>query len=295
MGGPPQQGAGARSCRRCTCARFSGPAPRAAAGLHGDRRATPPALEGGMEAPGSELAPGPEAERAAGPVERPACAVELPPCPGRPGPVLAVLPPRLEMAAACAPPEPPPEPPARGHCLLRNWQEERATNHLDHVPSPRGGTEGFFYRHGHQGLLTLQDLAGLAKSTTMKDSYQRPWRMGLPARAGGHDGVAFVPEIQEVFEKEVDPPPSPMDSLSTTHRDYRREGFLLVPPSPTKPHDYRTEQPRSFWLAHAQQVPGVSSIRTDDTPFKKCATFTTPVTECLDQPMPYGPENYPKL
>ncbi|XP_054842335.1 sperm-associated antigen 8 isoform X3 [Eublepharis macularius] len=197
MGGPPQQGAGARSCRRCTCARFSGPAPRAAAGLHGDRRATPPALEGGMEAPGSELAPGPEAERAAGPVERPACAVELPPCPGRPGPVLAVLPPRLEMAAACAPPEPPPEPPARGHCLLRNWQEERATNHLDHVPSPRGGTEGFFYRHGHQGLLTLQDLAGLAKSTTMKDSYQRPWRMGLPARAGGHDGVAFVPEIQQ--------------------------------------------------------------------------------------------------
>lgn len=46
------------------------------------------------------------------------------------------------------------------------------------------------YRHGHQGLLSLQFLAGLAKSSTMKDSYQRPWRTSLPVRGEHRKGRA---------------------------------------------------------------------------------------------------------
>ncbi|XP_026540743.1 LOW QUALITY PROTEIN: sperm-associated antigen 8 [Notechis scutatus] len=119
-----------------------------------------------------------------------------------------------------------------------------------------------------------------------------------------------------LLARDASPPSEPMESLSITHRDYRQEGFHPepLPPtqvrgsagqsssqaphpfppghapvapltsSPLQPHDYRLEQPQTFWLEHAQQVPGTSSIRTGDTPFRKCAMFTTPVSECLDQP-----------
>ena len=32
---------------------------------------------------------------------------------------------------------------------------------------------------------------------------------------------------------------------------------------------------------------GVSQVRTKDTPFRKNATFSTPVEECMDTPKPY--------
>ncbi|XP_015266884.1 PREDICTED: sperm-associated antigen 8 [Gekko japonicus] len=181
---------------------------------------------------------------------------------------------------------------AESHWVLR------ATNALDQVPSPREGTEGFCYRHGHRGLLTLRFRAGLARSTTMKDAYQRPARTALPARGQREatlEWLLYQKYSKEIFEEDIDPPPGPVESLTTTHQDYHREGFPSAPPAPTKPHNYRMEQPQSFWREHARQVPGVSNIQTGDTPFKKNASFSTPVTESLDPPMPYGPENYPKL
>ncbi|XP_062984884.1 sperm-associated antigen 8 [Elgaria multicarinata webbii] len=247
--------------------------------------------------PGEGLPDGAEAGPAVV-VRTPAYAVEMPPCHGIPGPVLGELPATEEEAFPLWPPGPARELPVRGKCLLYNWQEERATNDLDRVPSPECGTEGFFFRHGHHGLLTLQSLAGLAKSTTMKDCYRRPWRTGLPVRGQREamlEWLLYQKHSKEVFEEAVHPPSEPMESLSTTHRDYCRDGSLSGPPVPSKAHDYRLEQPQTFWLEHARQVPGVSNIRTGDTPFKKNATFTSPVTEYLDQPLPYGPENYPKL
>ncbi|XP_025031745.1 sperm-associated antigen 8 isoform X1 [Python bivittatus] len=142
--------------------------------------------------------------------------------------------------------------------------------------------------------------------------------------------LLYQKHSKSLIEDEVYPPLEPMESLSTTRRDYKQEGFLSVPPPPTQvrapscqsssqaplppspgptqkapgghvtfsspqPHDYWLEQPQTFWLEHAQQVPGTSSIRTGDTPFKKCATFTTPVPEHLGQPLPYDSENCPKL
>ncbi|XP_074186796.1 sperm-associated antigen 8 isoform X3 [Rhinolophus sinicus] len=70
----------------------------------------------------------------------------------------------------------------RGQCLLYNWEEERATNHLDQVPSMQGCSEGFFFRHGHQGLLTLQRQPSTPLSTTHKDSYQPPGNHCQPIR-----------------------------------------------------------------------------------------------------------------
>ncbi|XP_033020086.1 sperm-associated antigen 8 [Lacerta agilis] len=230
-------------------------------------------------------------------VQTPAYSVELPPCHGVPGPTLGELPATEQEAIPVVPLEPMRELPIRGKCLIYNWQEERATNDLDRVPCPEWGTEASFYRHGHRGLLHQHFLAGLSSSTTMKDAFRKPWRTGLPIRGQREAMLEWL--LYQKHSKELQdddsPPCGPMDTISTTHDHYRKEGFVSVVPAPTKPHDYRLEQPQTFWLEHCRQVPGVSNIRTGDTPFRKCATFTTPTTEYLDQPLPYGPENYPKL
>uniref|UniRef100_A0ABM5FUX9 Sperm-associated antigen 8 n=1 Tax=Pogona vitticeps TaxID=103695 RepID=A0ABM5FUX9_9SAUR len=279
--------------------------PPGAAGAGNGGEAEPPRcpgqegdVEGARPPPEEEEDPGPGPDPGPLVVRTPAYRVELPPCHGLPGPSLGELPPTTQEAEPLRPPEPARELPARGKCLVDNWQEERATNHLDRVPSLDGGSEGFVYRHGHRGLLSLDVLAGSATSTTMKDSYRRPRRTGLPVRGQRQamlEWCLYQKHSKDVFEEQVATSHPPMDAKSVTRQDYGREGFLSVPPAPTKPHDYRLEQPRTFWTEHARQVPGVSAIRTSDMPFRKCATFTTPVTEYLDQPMPYDPGNCPNL
>nr|XP_009675836.1 PREDICTED: sperm-associated antigen 8 [Struthio camelus australis] len=90
---------------------------------------------------------------------------------------------------------------------------------------------------------------------------------------------------KEMLE-EICPPPAPMESISTTHQDYRAEGFQPAPLPATQPHDCYTEQPHSYWLEQAHRVPGVTSICTTDTPFRRNAAFSTPITEYLGQPLP---------
>uniref|UniRef100_A0A4W2EL80 Sperm associated antigen 8 n=1 Tax=Bos indicus x Bos taurus TaxID=30522 RepID=A0A4W2EL80_BOBOX len=70
----------------------------------------------------------------------------------------------------------------RGQCLLYNWEEERATNYLDQVPVMQDGSESFFFRHGHRGLLTLQPQSPTSSCTTQKDSYQPPKSHCQPIR-----------------------------------------------------------------------------------------------------------------
>ncbi|XP_070587434.1 sperm-associated antigen 8-like isoform X3 [Erythrolamprus reginae] len=293
--------------------------------------------------------------------------VELPPCHGVPGPYLGELP-----AADLQPPpprllEPAREPPARGQCLLHNWLEERATNALDRVPRAEYGTEGFFHRHGHPALLTLDCRAAMPTATTTKDSFPPPVQTALPLRGkreammehllyqkhrprwmsslfseapseeppkgGRPTGQCSIRKIllspsRSLLGGGPYPPPEPMESLSITHRDYKQGGGPcwapapytgkgpagwsssqapsppeLLPPavpqgSPSlllQPHDYRLEQPQTFWLEHVQQVPGTSSIRTCDALFRKCTRFTTPVSDRLDQPLLDGPGGGPTL
>ncbi|XP_042307539.1 sperm-associated antigen 8 [Sceloporus undulatus] len=186
--------------------------------------------------------------------------------------------------------------PPRGKCLLDNWQEERATNPLDQVPCPEMGTESYVFRGGHRGLLTLQAQAGLASATTTKEAFQTPRRTGLPVRGKREammEWLLYQKHSKEVFAEQVQAAPRPMESQSTTHRDFFQEGFVSMPPAPTKPHNYRLEQPQTFWRENAQRVTGVSCIRTEDTPFKKCAAFTTPAADYLEQP--HDQETYPNF
>ncbi|XP_012625448.1 sperm-associated antigen 8 [Microcebus murinus] len=182
----------------------------------------------------------------------------------------------------------------RGQCLLHNWEEERATNHLDQVPSMQDGSESYFFRHGHQGLLTMQLPSPMPSSTTQKDSYQPPGKPYQPLR-GKREAVLemlLYHQICKEVEAEQEPKKKLFEVESVTHHDYRKELVQAGPPAPTKPHDYRCEQPETFWIQRAPQLLGVSNIRTLDTPFRKNCSFSTPVPLSLGQPLPYEPEDY---
>uniref|UniRef100_A0A8D2DX28 Sperm associated antigen 8 n=1 Tax=Sciurus vulgaris TaxID=55149 RepID=A0A8D2DX28_SCIVU len=183
----------------------------------------------------------------------------------------------------------------RGQCLLYNWEEERATNHLDQVPNWQDISESFFFRHGHQGLLTVQPHSPMPSSTTQKDSYRSPRNLSQPLRGKREAVVEMLlhHQICKEVQADLEPIRKPFEAESVTHHDYRMQLVQVGPPAPTKPHDYRQEQPETFWLQRAPQLPGVSNIRTLDTPFRKNCSFSTPVPLSLGQPLPYELENYP--
>ncbi|XP_029776514.1 sperm-associated antigen 8 isoform X2 [Suricata suricatta] len=183
----------------------------------------------------------------------------------------------------------------RGHCLLYNWEEERATNHLDQLPSMQDGSESFVFRNGHQGLLTLQLQSPMSFSTTQRDSYQAPRNYYQPTRGKREAMLEMLlhHQICKEVQAEQEATRKQFEVESVTHHDYRKELVQAGPPAPTKPHDYRQEQPETFWIQRASQLPGVSNIKTLDTPFRKNCSFSTPVPLSLGQPLPYEPENYP--
>ncbi|XP_014387013.1 PREDICTED: sperm-associated antigen 8 isoform X1 [Myotis brandtii] len=223
----------------------------------------------------------------------------------------------------------------RGHCLLYNWEEERATNHLDQVPSMQDGSESFYFRHGHQGLLTLQLQSPMPLSTTQKDAYQTPRNRCQPIR-GKREAmleILLCHQICKEVQAEQELTRKQFEVESVTHHDYKKELVQAGAPAPTKvrthstphvklsfggavgeqqtqrfrkgasgqelfsffpsqSHDYCKEQPETFWIQRAPQLPGVSNIKTLDTPFRKNCSFSTPVPLSLEQPFPDGPENY---
>ncbi|XP_030047730.1 sperm-associated antigen 8 [Microcaecilia unicolor] len=187
----------------------------------------------------------------------------------------------------------------RTKCLLGNWVEERSTSALDSPPlSAEYISEGYFHRHGHPGLLTVELLSKMADLTTTHDTFRQPI-CDSTRRKGKREEIIerllYNQICKETFKKFDPPAPKLMETESTMHHDYKVEGFKFIPPPPTKEHDYRREQAVTFWTENVHKVTGVSNIRTRDTPFKKNATFTTPIEEYLDEPMPYSLENYPNM
>ncbi|XP_052032323.1 sperm-associated antigen 8 [Apodemus sylvaticus] len=211
----------------------------------------------------------------------------------------------------CSPPEPvvicPCKPPEveseeilcktrpRGQCLLYNWEEERATNDLDQTPPLQDGSESYFFRHGHRGLLSLQFQSPMSSSTTHRDSYQLPRHACQPLRGKREAMLETLlhHQICKEVQTEQEPERKLFETESIAHHDYRVELVGAGPPAPTKPHDYRQEQPETFWIQQAARLPGVSYIRTLDTPFRKNCSFTTPVPLSLGQPLPYELEDSP--
>ncbi|XP_041616762.1 sperm-associated antigen 8 isoform X4 [Vulpes lagopus] len=119
----------------------------------------------------------------------------------------------------------------RGHCLLFNWEEERATNHLDQVPSMQDGSESFFFRHGHQGLLTMQLPSPMSFSTTQKDSYQPPRNYYPPIR-GKREAM-----LEMLLHHQI--------CLMTT------DGSSLKPSGYRGHHSYRVSATSRPWTRHS--------------------------------------------
>uniref|UniRef100_A0A286Y470 Sperm associated antigen 8 n=1 Tax=Cavia porcellus TaxID=10141 RepID=A0A286Y470_CAVPO len=145
---------------------------------------------------------------------------------------------------------------SRGRCLLYNWEEERATNHLDQVPSSKDGSESYFFRHGHQGLLSILQ-SPVPSTTTQKDSYQPPRNLRQPLR-GKREAILemlLYHQICKEVQAEQDPPRKLFEVQSVTHHDYQMKLAQTGPPAPTKPHDYSLEQPETFWIQRAPQLP----------------------------------------
>lgn len=67
------------------------------------------------------------------------------------------------------------------------WGPQRATNHLDQIPRSQDGSESYFFRHGHQGLLSVQPPSPMPSSTTQTDSYQPPRNVCQPLRGVKHE------------------------------------------------------------------------------------------------------------
>ncbi|XP_040276597.1 sperm-associated antigen 8 [Bufo bufo] len=190
------------------------------------------------------------------------------------------------------------EQPRVSPCLLRNWLEERAAVSLDSGP-PGLTTKGQVHRHGHKGILSTQLLANMAKSTTHQDSYRRPGSDNTRQHTGLREEklktLLYHKYSQDILEELVSPIEETKVTESTTRRDYQVEGFLAQAPTPSKRHDYRTEQAVTFWTDNMHGITGVSDIRTRDSPFKRSSAFTTPISHYLDQPAPHTMENYPNM
>ncbi|NXE30284.1 SPAG8 protein, partial [Ardeotis kori] len=168
---------------------------------------------------------------------------------------------------------------------------QRTMNHQDLVPGQEPGSEGFIHWHDHLGLLAHQLHSSPTDRTTTKMTYRPPHRALLQGQGEADlplelEGCGVCSAGRKKMLGESPPLHIPMESVSTTHRDYCARGCQLKPLPTTQPHNYRTEQPCTFWLEQAHSLPGVTSIRSGDSPFRRNAAFSTPITEYLGQPLP---------
>ncbi|NXV70579.1 SPAG8 protein, partial [Atlantisia rogersi] len=181
----------------------------------------------------------------------------------------------------------------QGSCLIHNSQEERAMNHLEPVLGQEPGSEGFIHQHSHHRLLVHQLLSWPTNSTTMKDAYRPPHRVHLLGQ-GEPESPLPMPWVQgllcssvrEEMLEEIHPHRMPMESVSTTHRDYCAGGYQSTPLPTSQPHNYCMDQPCTFWLEQARGLLGATSVSRGDSAFRRNAAFSTPITESLEQPVP---------
>ncbi|XP_033750691.1 sperm-associated antigen 8-like [Pecten maximus] len=189
---------------------------------------------------------------------------------------------------------------SNSQCLIENWVEERAVKQFDEVEDDTNITSSAQkFRDGHLGVLTTDFDANAEKLTTVRASYKRPEPCGVRLVGKKEElmkQMLLEKVSQEVFRDDINPPePETTDFRSVTMKDFNKEEFKHVKPAPTRPHDYRKDQPVSFWSEHKDRITGVSQVKTRDTPFRKNDAFSKPIDEYWDETGPYELENYPKM
>lgn len=171
-----------------------------------------------------------------------------------------------------------------GKTLLDNWVEERKCEQFDISESV---SVSQLHKQGHKGILTTDFDAKPERVSTVKDSYRKPDLFAVPQVGLRRQLLQeeLIRQVSAKVEQEFNPPPPAVEYLSTTKKDFSKE-FTPIIKAPTRDHDIKTEQPATFWLERAEEVHGVSQVRTKDTPFRRNAAFSTPIDEYKDAPKP---------
>ncbi|XP_021151042.2 sperm-associated antigen 8 [Columba livia] len=224
------------------------------------------------------MVPPPEAGTDPSEVKLPPSPAKLGTCPKEvPSVVVPVQPVSLQTLM-----EQPRQPVPRGSCLIRNWQEERATNHLDAVPEGEPASEGFTYRHGHRRLLVHQPVSQPTYSTTTKDTYRLPRRvlmLGRGLREAMLESTLYQKFRKEFLEK-IFPQWVPMESDSTTLQDQQARDYQSRREPTIQPHNYYVDEPYSFWV---DKYPGIDGISCKSQRFRRTSVFSSHLTEDLHQ------------
>ncbi|KAL3866082.1 hypothetical protein ACJMK2_043420 [Sinanodonta woodiana] len=191
---------------------------------------------------------------------------------------------------------------SQGKCLLENWVEERAVAPYDTISDEEKKkitSDAHKFRDGHPGILNTNFDGKVDNLTTVRVTYKEPPKptVRITGRKEELMKQMFLEQVvQEVFKDDLNPsPPEPTDYRSVTMKDFNKEDFVHRPPQPTKNHNYRTEQPVTFWSEHKDRVTGVTSVKTGDTPFRRNDAFSQPIDEYWNDTKPYDQENYPKM
>ncbi|XP_064499206.1 sperm-associated antigen 8 [Pseudopipra pipra] len=214
--------------------------------------------------------------------------IKLPPWLGKWGTCREEVP--VEPLSPPKPAEQPSQPVTQRGRPIRTWLGEKVVDPLNSGLGQELGSEDSAHHRGFHGLPLHQFLSSLTDSSTT-DTYRPPHR-ALLLRQGLRKATLasmLYEKYSKETEEEIRPRPQPMVSVSTTHRDYAARGFQPTPPSITQPHNYLTEQPTSFWLEQARGLPGVTALFSRNIPFKRNATFSTPITVYLGPPHPCDP------
>uniref|UniRef100_A0A665XBX2 Sperm associated antigen 8 n=1 Tax=Echeneis naucrates TaxID=173247 RepID=A0A665XBX2_ECHNA len=144
----------------------------------------------------------------------------------------------------------------------------------------RDETKAKIQRHGHRGILTMDQESKMESVTTVKAAYGFPQSPGVRltgmclCQSRDKERNNFIDKINA----ELNPPTPKTDFCSTTQRDFSVKGFV-----PRTTHDYKTEQAITFWSENYQQIQGVTPIQTMNAPFRKSTLFSTPISERLDE------------
>ncbi|XP_038590520.1 sperm associated antigen 8 isoform X2 [Micropterus salmoides] len=119
-----------------------------------------------------------------------------------------------------------------GKCMLRNWEEERAVAAVDTEESKTQ-----IQRHGHRGILTMDQESKMETVTTLKAAYIPPKGPGVRLRGIRSELLEkhIAQMISEKIDAERSPPTPKTDFCSTTQRDYCVEGFVPLTPEITQP------------------------------------------------------------
>merc|ERR1711963_4464 len=184
-----------------------------------------------------------------------------------------------------------------GKCLLENWVEERQVKHIDPDVKLEGDVTSKLQilRNGHPGVLTTDFTAKAEDKTTTRVSYTKP-QPDTTRLTGSKKELMEKMLFTKVCEEMIgaDPGPEPTDFRSIKMKDYDFE-FTPKKIAPTRDHNYRREQPVTFWPEHRDKIHGTSQTKTRDTAFRKNDAFSKPIGEYWNEPQPYELENYPKM